>query len=101
MSWQKERREVHKEEAFSSDHTDPLDQTIEEVCLFVCIVVYVLFTQEVVRSKHVDHQVIQRCRHGFQQEESESFTFSLPVSIETQSDDWDSAVQVRVGGAAE
>lgn len=31
LSWQKERGEAHKEEAFSSDHTDPLDQTIEEV----------------------------------------------------------------------
>ncbi|XP_075951142.1 DBF4-type zinc finger-containing protein 2 [Anarhichas minor] len=73
-SWQKERREAHKEEAFSSDHSDSLDRTIEEV--------------------------IQVCCHGvssapFQQEETESFHFSLPVSIETQSDDWDSPVQRR------
>ncbi|XP_044043442.1 DBF4-type zinc finger-containing protein 2 isoform X2 [Siniperca chuatsi] len=76
LSWQKERREAHKEEAFSSDHTDPLDpldQTIEEV--------------------------IQMCYYGVsstpcQQEEAESFHFSLPVSMETQSDDWDSPVQV-------
>lgn len=73
LSWQRERREAHKEEAFSSDHTDPLDQTIEEV--------------------------IQMCCYGVsstvcQQEETESFHFSLPVSMETQSDDWDSPVQV-------
>ncbi|XP_070786401.1 DBF4-type zinc finger-containing protein 2 [Enoplosus armatus] len=73
LSWQKERREAHKEEAFSSDHTDPLDQTIEEV--------------------------IQMCCYGISsspchQEETESFHFSLPVSMETQSEDWDSPVQV-------
>uniref|UniRef100_UPI0037E7315F DBF4-type zinc finger-containing protein 2 isoform X2 n=1 Tax=Semicossyphus pulcher TaxID=241346 RepID=UPI0037E7315F len=72
LSWQKERREAHKEEAFSSDHSDSLDQTIEEV--------------------------IQTCCYGVsstpcQQEETESFHFSLPVSMETQSDDWDSPVQ--------
>ncbi|XP_076579346.1 DBF4-type zinc finger-containing protein 2 isoform X1 [Chaetodon auriga] len=72
LSWQKERREAHKEEAFSSDHTDPVDQTIEEV--------------------------IQMCCYGFssttcQQEETDSFHFSLPLSMETQSDDWDSPVQ--------
>nr|XP_020474788.1 DBF4-type zinc finger-containing protein 2 [Monopterus albus]XP_020474789.1 DBF4-type zinc finger-containing protein 2 [Monopterus albus] len=73
LSWQKERREAQKEEAFSSDRSDPLDQTIEEV--------------------------IQACCYGisstpFQQEETESFHFSLPVSMETHSDDWDSPVQV-------
>ncbi|KAM7375623.1 hypothetical protein PAMA_014637 [Pampus argenteus] len=73
-SWQKERLEAHKEEAFSSDHTDPLDQTIEEV--------------------------IQVCCYGVsstpcQQEETESFHVSCPLSLETQSDDWDSHVQVN------
>ncbi|XP_038595525.1 DBF4-type zinc finger-containing protein 2-like [Micropterus salmoides] len=73
LSWQKERREAHKEEAFSSDHSDPLDQTIEEV--------------------------IQMCCYGVSstschQRETERFHFSLPVSMETQSDDWDSPVQV-------
>lgn len=29
--WQKERREAHKEEAFSSEHSDPVEQTMEEV----------------------------------------------------------------------
>ncbi|KAI3365887.1 hypothetical protein L3Q82_000875 [Scortum barcoo] len=72
LSWQKERREVRKQEAFS-DRMDPLDQTIQEV--------------------------IQRCCYGVsstacQQEEAESFHLSLPVSTETQSDDWDSPVQV-------
>ncbi|XP_051284038.1 DBF4-type zinc finger-containing protein 2 isoform X2 [Dicentrarchus labrax] len=57
LSWQKERKEAHKEEAFSSDHSDPLDRTIEE-------------------------------------EETDSLHFSLPVSVETQSDNWDSPVQV-------
>ncbi|XP_041821823.1 DBF4-type zinc finger-containing protein 2 isoform X2 [Chelmon rostratus] len=76
LSWQRERREAHKEEAFSSDHTDPLDQTIEEV--------------------------IQMCCYGIstttcQQEETESFHFSLPVSMETQSDDWDSPVVLQRG----
>lgn len=72
LSWQKERREALKEEAFSSDHSDSVDQTIEEV--------------------------IQRCCHGFssppcQQEETDSFHFSLPASMETQSDNWDSPAQ--------
>lgn len=31
LAWQRSRREAHREEAFSSDHTDPLEQTIEEV----------------------------------------------------------------------
>nr|XP_046238790.1 DBF4-type zinc finger-containing protein 2 isoform X2 [Scatophagus argus] len=73
LSWQKERKEAQKEEAFSSDRSDPLDQTIEEV--------------------------IQMCCYGInsttcQQGETESVHFSLPVSMETQSDDWDSHVQV-------
>ncbi|KAM6958002.1 uncharacterized protein LKV04_022140 [Tautogolabrus adspersus] len=50
-------REAHKEEAFSSETSDPLEQTIEE------------------------------------REETESFHFSIPVSTETQSDDWDSPLQ--------
>ncbi|XP_059184183.1 DBF4-type zinc finger-containing protein 2 [Centropristis striata] len=75
LRWEKERREAHKEEAFSSDHSDSVDQTIEEV--------------------------IQMCCYGvssatpWQQDETESFHFSLPVSMETQSDDWDSPVQQR------
>lgn len=32
LSWQKERREVQKEEAFSADYSDPVNETIEEVC---------------------------------------------------------------------
>ncbi|XP_051797918.1 LOW QUALITY PROTEIN: DBF4-type zinc finger-containing protein 2 [Acanthochromis polyacanthus] len=72
LSWQKQRREAQKEEAFSSDHSDLLDQTIEEVIQVFC--------------------------HGVgstpcQQEETESFHLSLPVSMETHSDDWDSPVQ--------
>ncbi|XP_073318864.1 DBF4-type zinc finger-containing protein 2 [Pagrus major] len=72
LSWQKERREAHKEETFSSDHSDPLDQTIEEVIKMCCYGV---------------------TSTSCQQEETESFHFSLPVSMETQSDDWDSPVQ--------
>ncbi|XP_023149378.2 DBF4-type zinc finger-containing protein 2 [Amphiprion ocellaris] len=73
LSWQKQRREAQKEETFSSDHSDLLDQTIEEVIQVFC--------------------------HGIsstpcQQEETESFHLSLPVSMETHSDDWDSPVQV-------
>lgn len=46
-------------------------------------------------------QVIQRYCHGIrstscQQEESERFHFSFPLSMETQTNDWDSDVQVRV-----
>ncbi|KAM4711274.1 DBF4-type zinc finger-containing protein 2 [Anableps anableps] len=72
VSWQRERREVQKEEAFSS-HSDPVEQTIEEV--------------------------IQMCCYSFtsphhQQEETESLHLSLPVSMETQSEDWDTPVQV-------
>ncbi|XP_068165064.1 DBF4-type zinc finger-containing protein 2 isoform X2 [Antennarius striatus] len=69
LTWEKERREAHKEGAFPSDL---LKETIEEV--------------------------IQMCCHGdtpspCQQEGSESSHFSIPVSMETQSDDWDSPVQ--------
>ncbi|XP_074520512.1 DBF4-type zinc finger-containing protein 2 [Halichoeres trimaculatus] len=72
LSWQKTRRETFKEEAFSSERHDPVDQTIEEV--------------------------IQMCCYGVssapgQQEETESFHLSIPVSTETSSDDWDSPVQ--------
>ncbi|XP_034410308.1 DBF4-type zinc finger-containing protein 2 isoform X2 [Cyclopterus lumpus] len=49
----------------TGDHSDSLDRTIEEV--------------------------IQVCRHGGSS--PESLHFSLPVSTETQSDDWDSPVQ--------
>ncbi|KAK2857265.1 hypothetical protein Q5P01_006000 [Channa striata] len=71
-SWQKQRREVKKEKAFSTD-SDDLDRTIEEV--------------------------IQACCYGnsstsHPQEETNSFQISLPVSPETQSEDWDSPVQV-------
>ncbi|XP_063733516.1 DBF4-type zinc finger-containing protein 2 [Eleginops maclovinus] len=52
-----------KAEVFSSDQSDSMDQTIE--------------------------QVIQVCCHG----SSDSFNFSLPVSIETQSEGWDLPVQ--------
>ncbi|XP_041834694.1 DBF4-type zinc finger-containing protein 2 [Melanotaenia boesemani] len=73
LSWQRERREAHREEAFSSDHTDPMDQTIEEVIQIYC------------------HGTSFTPHH---QEEVDSLHFSLPVSIETQSEDWDSPVQV-------
>ncbi|GLD68002.1 DBF4-type zinc finger-containing protein 2 isoform X1 [Lates japonicus] len=72
LSWQRERREAHKEEAFI-DHSDALDQTIEEVIQMCCYGV-----------------TSASCR----QDDTESFHFSLPVSMETQSDDWDSPVQV-------
>lgn len=36
------------------------------------------------------HQVIQRCCHGI------SSTSTLPVYMDSASDDWDSAVQVRM-----
>ncbi|KAM6958000.1 uncharacterized protein LKV04_022138 [Tautogolabrus adspersus] len=73
LSWQKERREAHKEEAFSSETSDPLEQTIEEVIQMCCY--------------DVSSTPCQR-------EETESFHFSIPVSTETQSDDWDSPLQV-------
>lgn len=37
LSWQKERREAQKEQALSLDHSDPLDQTIEEVTLILLL----------------------------------------------------------------
>ncbi|XP_033996462.1 DBF4-type zinc finger-containing protein 2 [Trematomus bernacchii] len=61
--WQQERRAGLKVDAFSSDQSDSMDQTIE--------------------------QVIQVCCHG----SSDSFHFSLPVSMETQSEGWDLPVQ--------
>ncbi|XP_076006211.1 DBF4-type zinc finger-containing protein 2 isoform X2 [Genypterus blacodes] len=71
LSWQKERREVQKEEAFSSDHSDPVNETIEEV--------------------------IHKCCHGFsstpgQQEDTDSLHLVLD-SLKSQSEDWDSPVQ--------
>ncbi|XP_035494688.2 DBF4-type zinc finger-containing protein 2 isoform X2 [Scophthalmus maximus] len=46
-------------------------------------------------------EVIQKCCHGVtstscQQEETDSFHFSLPVSMESQSDDWDGPVEERL-----
>ncbi|XP_017296416.1 DBF4-type zinc finger-containing protein 2 isoform X2 [Kryptolebias marmoratus] len=67
LSWQRERREAF------SDQSDLLDQTIEEVIQMCC------------------HSA-SSARH--QQEETESLHLSLPASIETQSEDWDSPVQV-------
>ncbi|XP_072235378.1 DBF4-type zinc finger-containing protein 2 isoform X3 [Leuresthes tenuis] len=65
---QRERREAQGE-VLGWDNTDLLDRTIE--------------------------QVIQVCCHGAgsQQEETESFQLSLPVSSEKQTEDWDSPVQ--------
>ncbi|KAF3688247.1 DBF4-type zinc finger-containing protein 2 [Channa argus] len=71
-SWQKQRREAQKEEAFST-HSNDLDQTIEEVILMRCY-------------------GISSTLHP--QEETESLQISLPLSVEKQSDDWDSPVQV-------
>uniref|UniRef100_UPI003AABBECA DBF4-type zinc finger-containing protein 2 n=1 Tax=Centroberyx gerrardi TaxID=166262 RepID=UPI003AABBECA len=81
FSWEKERREAQRDEAFSSDHTDILDQTIEEVIQTRC---YGLSSAP--------------CQQG----ETESFHFSLPDSLETDSDDWDTPVQVVLerGGTA-
>ncbi|XP_037321922.2 DBF4-type zinc finger-containing protein 2 isoform X2 [Pungitius pungitius] len=67
FTWQRER-----------SHSECLDQTMEEVL--------------------VERQVIQACCHGvgsipYQQEKTHSFQFSLPVSMETQSEDWDTPVQ--------
>ncbi|XP_032412122.1 DBF4-type zinc finger-containing protein 2 isoform X3 [Xiphophorus hellerii] len=71
VSWQRERRAVQKAEAFSA-HSDPVEQTIEEVIQMCCYSV---------TSPH------------HQQEETESLHLSLPVSMETQSEDWDKPVQ--------
>ncbi|TWW63768.1 Zinc finger-containing protein 2 [Takifugu flavidus] len=70
-SWHKERREAQKE-VFSLDQCKLLDQTIEEV--------------------------IQKCCHGVSSTscDEEKFFFSLPVSMDTQSDDSDSVVQVAL-----
>ncbi|XP_029282986.1 DBF4-type zinc finger-containing protein 2 isoform X2 [Cottoperca gobio] len=65
LSWPQERRAGLKAEAFSSDRSHSLDRIIEEV--------------------------IQMCCHG--DRSTDSFHLSLPVSVETQSDDWDSPVQ--------
>uniref|UniRef100_UPI003AACAEF3 uncharacterized protein n=1 Tax=Centroberyx gerrardi TaxID=166262 RepID=UPI003AACAEF3 len=73
FSWEKERREAQRDEAFSSDHTDILDQTIEEVIQTRC---YGLSSAP--------------CQQG-----RRSFHFSLPDSLETDSGDWDTPVQVR------
>ncbi|XP_012713744.2 DBF4-type zinc finger-containing protein 2 isoform X2 [Fundulus heteroclitus] len=71
VSWQRERRRVQKEEAFSS-HSELVEETIEEV--------------------------IHRCCYSLTsphhpQEETDSFHLSLPVSMDTQSEDWDTPVQ--------
>ncbi|CAN9498279.1 unnamed protein product [Ophioblennius macclurei] len=69
-AWRKERRELFKEEAFTN-HSELMDQTIEEV--------------------------VQRCCYGNSRdvkEENESFHFSLPTSVETQSEDWEPSAQV-------
>ncbi|XP_020513770.1 DBF4-type zinc finger-containing protein 2 isoform X1 [Labrus bergylta] len=75
LSWQKERREAHKEEAFSSETSDPLEQTIEEVIQMYCY--------------DISSTPCQR-------EETESFHFSIPVSTDTTTDDWDPPLQSKI-----
>ncbi|XP_017165306.1 DBF4-type zinc finger-containing protein 2 isoform X1 [Poecilia reticulata] len=70
VSWQRERRAVQKAKAFST-HSDPVEQTIEEVIQICCY--------SVTSAHH--------------QQETESLHLSLPVSMETQSEDWDTPVQ--------
>lgn len=84
VSWQ-ERREDQE------DQGRLLDQTIEQV--FFCFIPSVSG-----RFTHVNMspQVIQDCCHGVASTSchQERFFFSLPVSMETHSDDRDSVVQV-------
>lgn len=98
LTWQRERREAHREDAFSSGHTDPLDQTIEEVSSCSSTLMVPRWTScQPVSLFHP--QVIQRCCYGAIscQDDTDSFQLSLPVSMETPSEDWDSPVQVPVG----
>lgn len=85
-SWQKERREAQKE-VFSLDQCKLLDQTIEEVrySLTLCLVSN---TFDVFINARTLPQVIQKCCHGVTSTScQEKFFFSLPVSMDTQSDD--------------
>ncbi|KAK5607504.1 hypothetical protein CRENBAI_019178 [Crenichthys baileyi] len=100
VSWQRERREVQKEEAFSL-HSDPVEQTIEEVgggsALTDGSDVDLISPADPTASSETS-QVIQMCCHSLsspnhQQEEMESLHLSLPVTMETQSEDWDTPVQ--------
>ncbi|MEQ2209439.1 hypothetical protein XENOCAPTIV_030139, partial [Xenoophorus captivus] len=101
VSWQRERREVQKEEAFSL-HTDPVEQTIEEVgggnALTDESDVDLISPADPTACSGTS-QVIQMCCHSLsspndQQEEVESLHLSLPITMETQSEDWDTPVQV-------
>lgn len=92
-SWHKERREAHKE-VFSLDQCKLLDQTIEEVC---CSLTWCFVSNALVFiNVRALPQVIQKCCHGVSSTscDEEKFFYSLPVSMDTQSDDSDSVVQV-------
>ncbi|KAK1876282.1 DBF4-type zinc finger-containing protein 2 [Dissostichus eleginoides] len=86
--WQQERRAGLKVDAFSSDQSDSMDQTIEQVSVS-CSQVCVSCSQVCVRCSQVCVSCSQVCCHG----SSDSFHFSLPVSMETQSEGWDLPVQ--------
>lgn len=58
-SWQKQRREAQKEQAFYSDHSDDLDQTIEEVCVCQSSFCVVLFCSHA--ALHHLVSVLSRC----------------------------------------
>lgn len=93
-SWQEERREAPPE-LVPSDRGRLLDQTIEEVSVFHDLDIW-FPTHLIFNVTGVSPQVIQKCCHGLTSTSchEEMLFFSLPVSVETQSDDRDSIEQV-------
>ncbi|XP_056157514.1 DBF4-type zinc finger-containing protein 2 [Lampris incognitus] len=75
-TWERERRDTRREEAFHSEKPDPMEETIEEVI-----------------QAHCYGRTCDPCQQG----DTESFYFSLPDSLgSAESQDWVDAVQVAL-----
>nr|XP_046190199.1 uncharacterized protein LOC124018914 [Oncorhynchus gorbuscha] len=92
------RRETQKEQAFSSDHSDPEGDTIEEVIQRHC------YGRSPTQHHQRDHNIWTGGERGEARGDTDSFHLSLPGSLGVGSgsdEDWDTPVQVAIGRGKE
>lgn len=92
------RRETQKEQAFSSDHSDPEGDTIEEVIQRHC------YGRSPTQHHQRDHNIWTGGERGEARGDMDSFHLSLPGSLgvgSVDSEDWDTPVQVAIGRGQE
>ncbi|XP_064826419.1 DBF4-type zinc finger-containing protein 2 isoform X2 [Oncorhynchus masou masou] len=92
------RRETQKEQAFSSDHSDPEGDTIEEVIQRHC------YGRSPTQHHQRDHNIWTGGERGEARGDTDSFHLSLPGSLGVGSgsdEDWDTPVQVAIGRGQE